>query len=64
MSKLVGDTMYQHANTTSLGKRRWYWPFSRAGEPLVAVDGLDLEVKKGSVTFLLGPNGGEFIILV
>ena len=26
--------------------------------PVVAVEKLDLEVKKGSVTFLLGPNGG------
>ncbi|KAE8454159.1 hypothetical protein EG329_005084 [Mollisiaceae sp. DMI_Dod_QoI] len=40
------------------GNRRWYWPFSRNGSPVVAVNNLDLEVKKGSVTFLLGPNGG------
>lgn len=39
-------------------KRRWYWPFSRKGGPVKAVDSLNLEVKKGSVTFLLGPNGG------
>jgi len=43
---------------TYYGKRRWYWPFSRKGGPVLAVDSLDLEVKKGSVTFLLGPNGG------
>ncbi|KFY06843.1 hypothetical protein V492_07693 [Pseudogymnoascus sp. VKM F-4246] len=42
---------------TYLGKRRWYWPFSRKGKTVVAVDKLDLEVKRGSVTFLLGPNG-------
>lgn len=43
---------------TYYGKRHWYWPFSRAGAPNLAVQTLDLEVKKGSVTFLLGPNGG------
>lgn len=43
---------------TYYAKRRWYWPFSRKGEPVKAVSELDLEVKKGSVTFLLGPNGG------
>ncbi|KFY73144.1 hypothetical protein V499_06788 [Pseudogymnoascus sp. VKM F-103] len=43
---------------TYLGKRRWYWPFSRKGKTVVAVDKFDLEVRKGSVTFLLGPNGG------
>ena len=40
------------------GKRPWYWPFMRKGAPLLAVDKLNLEVKTGSVTFLLGPNGG------
>ncbi|KAK0121853.1 hypothetical protein ONS95_010132 [Cadophora gregata] len=40
------------------GKRPWYWPFMRKGAPLLAVDSLNLEVKTGSVTFLLGPNGG------
>ncbi|KAH8672020.1 hypothetical protein BGZ60DRAFT_449736 [Tricladium varicosporioides] len=39
-------------------KRRWYFPFLRKGSPVLAVEGLNLEVKKGSVTFLLGPNGG------
>lgn len=43
---------------TYLGKRRWCFPFSRKGKTVVAVDKFDLEVKKGSVTFLLGPNGG------
>jgi ATP-binding cassette subfamily A (ABC1) protein 3 len=43
---------------TYYGKRRWYWPFNRKGGPVLAIDSLDLEVKKGSVTFLLGPNGG------
>ncbi|RDL30175.1 uncharacterized protein BP5553_10453 [Venustampulla echinocandica] len=43
---------------TYYGKRRWYWPFSRKGAPTLAVSNLNLEVKKGSVTFLLGPNGG------
>ncbi len=43
---------------TYKGKRRWYWPFSRKGATVLAVDNLNLEVKKGSVTFLLGPNGG------
>jgi len=38
-------------------KRPWYWPFKHTTHKL-AVDHLDLEVKKGSVTFLLGPNGG------
>jgi ATP-binding cassette subfamily A (ABC1) protein 3 len=38
-------------------KRKWYWPFSKIGTTLVAVNDLDLEVKKGSITFLLGPNG-------
>ncbi|KAL2064305.1 hypothetical protein VTL71DRAFT_4799 [Oculimacula yallundae] len=40
------------------GKRPWYWPFMRKGAPILAVDSLNLEVKTGSVTFLLGPNGG------
>ncbi|KAG9237013.1 ABC transporter-like protein [Amylocarpus encephaloides] len=40
------------------GKRRWYWPFSKRTGPVKAVDSLNLEVKRGSVTFLLGPNGG------
>ncbi|KAN0095683.1 P-loop containing nucleoside triphosphate hydrolase protein [Hyaloscypha variabilis] len=43
---------------TYYGKRRWYFPFVRKGEPVLAVANLNLEVKKGSVTFLLGPNGG------
>ena len=43
---------------TYYGKRPWYWPFKVNGSTVVAVDHLDLEVKKGSVTFLLGPNGG------
>ncbi|EPE27975.1 P-loop containing nucleoside triphosphate hydrolase [Glarea lozoyensis ATCC 20868] len=43
---------------TYSGKRRWYWPFSRLSKPVKAVDALNIEVKKGSVTFLLGPNGG------
>ncbi len=43
---------------TYYGKRRWYWPFATKGEPVLAIDNLNLEVKKGSVTFLLGPNGG------
>jgi ATP-binding cassette subfamily A (ABC1) protein 3 len=38
--------------------RRWRWPFTGKQSVVVAVDSLDLEVKKGSVTFLLGPNGG------
>ncbi|KAK2754389.1 hypothetical protein FQN54_007033 [Arachnomyces sp. PD_36] len=40
------------------GTRRWYWPFTPIGSSKLAVDSLNLEVKKGSVTFLLGPNGG------
>jgi ATP-binding cassette, subfamily A (ABC1), member 3 len=43
---------------TYFGKRPWYWPFRASGVPTLAVRSLDLEVKKGSVTFLLGPNGG------
>jgi ATP-binding cassette subfamily A (ABC1) protein 3 len=43
---------------TYYGKRPWYWPFKVKGTTVLAVDKLDLEVKKGSVTFLLGPNGG------
>jgi ATP-binding cassette subfamily A (ABC1) protein 3 len=42
---------------TYYAKRRWYWPFKVKGSTVLAVDNLDLEVKKGSVTFLLGPNG-------
>ncbi|TVY88514.1 ATP-binding cassette sub-family A member, partial [Lachnellula willkommii] len=43
---------------TYYGKRPWYWPFMHKGEPVEAVSDLNLEVKKGSVRFLLGPNGG------
>ena len=43
---------------TYYSKRLWYWPFKVKGSTVLAVDNLDLEVKKGSVTFLLGPNGG------
>jgi ATPase subunit of ABC transporter with duplicated ATPase domains len=43
---------------TYYGKRPWYWPFIHKSGPNKAVDSLNLEVKKGSVTFLLGPNGG------
>ncbi|TVY46029.1 ABC transporter A family member [Lachnellula subtilissima] len=43
---------------TYYGKRPWYWPFMHKGGPIKAVSDLNLEVKKGSVTFLLGPNGG------
>lgn len=43
---------------TYYGKIRWYWPFVRKGNTVVAINNLNLEVKKGSVTFLLGPNGG------
>lgn len=38
--------------------RRWYWPCSRVKGGCLAVDSLNLEMKKGSVNFLLGPNGG------
>lgn len=38
-------------------KRPWYRPFKAKAAPLAAVDHLNLEVKKGSVNFLLGPNG-------
>ena len=43
---------------TYYSKRSWYWPFKNPAAPNLAVQALDLEVKKGSVTFLLGPNGG------
>ena len=39
-------------------RRPWYWPFKARKEPTFAVSNLDFEVQKGSVTFLLGPNGG------
>jgi ATP-binding cassette subfamily A (ABC1) protein 3 len=48
----------QNLSKTYYGKRPWYWPFMRKGSPVLAIKKLDLEVKKGSVTFLLGPNGG------
>lgn len=43
---------------TYYSKRSWYWPMKAPAAPNHAVQNLDLEVKKGSVTFLLGPNGG------
>lgn len=43
---------------TYYGSRPWYWPFKAKVPPNLAVDSVDLEVKRGSVTFLLGPNGG------
>lgn len=43
---------------TYYGSRPWYWPFKAKVPPNLAVDSVNLEVKKGSVTFLLGPNGG------
>lgn len=43
---------------TYYGRRPWYWPFKVKGSDVLAVNNLSLEVKKGSVTFLLGPNGG------
>lgn len=39
-------------------RRRWYWPCSRVKGGCLAVDSLNLEMKKGSINFLLGPNGG------
>jgi ABC-type multidrug transport system fused ATPase/permease subunit len=47
-----------HLSKTYYSKRPWYWPFKMVAAPNLAVQNLDLEVKKGSVTFLLGPNGG------
>ncbi|THV46424.1 hypothetical protein BGAL_0387g00030 [Botrytis galanthina] len=38
--------------------RRWYWPWSTVGSSHLAVNNLNLELKTGSVNFLLGPNGG------
>ncbi|KAF7883671.1 uncharacterized protein EAF02_005591 [Botrytis sinoallii] len=38
--------------------RRWYWPWSTVGSSHLAVNSLNLELKTGSVNFLLGPNGG------
>ncbi|KAF7946889.1 uncharacterized protein EAE97_004138 [Botrytis byssoidea] len=38
--------------------RRWYWPWSTAGSSHLAVNSLNLELKTGSVNFLLGPSGG------
>ncbi|KAH8805682.1 ABC transporter-like protein [Xylogone sp. PMI_703] len=39
-------------------KTKWYWPCGSNRGSVKAIQNLDLEVKKGSVTFLLGPNGG------
>ncbi|KAH9210733.1 ABC transporter-like protein [Leptodontidium sp. 2 PMI_412] len=39
-------------------RRRWWWPCSRVEGGCLAVNCLNLEMKKGSVNFLLGPNGG------
>ena len=46
-----------NVSKTFSGSRRWYWPFV-SGRPVPAVQSLNLELKKGSVSFLLGPNGG------
>lgn len=43
---------------TFKASRRWYWPCSRRGRGHAAVKNMDLELKVGSVNFLLGPNGG------
>jgi ATP-binding cassette subfamily A (ABC1) protein 3 len=40
-------------------KCHWYWPFNTASRTsVVAVNDLDFDLRKGSVSFLLGPNGG------
>ncbi|KAK6598059.1 ABC transporter [Botrytis cinerea] len=43
---------------TFQASRRWYWPWSTVGTSHLAVNSLNLELKTGSVNFLLGPNGG------
>lgn len=43
---------------TYTSKSSWYWPAKNARTSTIAVNNLNLEVKTGSVTFLLGPNGG------
>ncbi|KAF7953290.1 hypothetical protein EAE96_006501 [Botrytis aclada] len=43
---------------TFKASRRWYWPWSTVGSSHLAVNSLNLELKTGSVNFLLGPNGG------
>lgn len=39
-------------------RRRWWWPCSRVEGGCLAVNCLNLEMKKGTVNFLLGPKGG------
>ncbi len=39
-------------------QRNWLRPWRKSLRPFVAVDNLSMTVKKGSVCFLLGPNGG------
>ncbi|PQE06676.1 hypothetical protein CJF30_00008578 [Rutstroemia sp. NJR-2017a BBW] len=43
---------------TFKARRRWYWPCSTIGRGHHAVKNMNLELKRGSVNFLLGPNGG------
>jgi len=43
---------------TFKARRRWYWPCSSIGRGHSAVKSMDLELKRGSINFLLGPNGG------
>jgi ATP-binding cassette subfamily A (ABC1) protein 3 len=48
-----------HLSKTFQGRRRGYWPFTIvSGSNKHAVDDFNIELKKGSVNFLLGPNGG------
>lgn len=48
-----------HLSKTFNGRRRWYWPFTVIpGSVVHAVQDFNMELKKGSVNFLLGPNGG------
>ncbi|KAL3417886.1 ABC transporter [Phlyctema vagabunda] len=43
---------------TYYSRRPWYWPCITLGRTVKAVQSFDFEIQKGSVNFLLGPNGG------
>jgi ABC-2 type transport system ATP-binding protein len=57
MQGASGETAVSCRGLRKVYDARRRWPAGGAGVPVVAVDGLDLEIRRGECFGLLGPNG-------